>query len=702
MEDNKKIDETLFPSEIKTISIANVYCFSSQKKTFCYKIKATETNLTGSLVKVSFGKKILFGIIVSIENVEVIDNCIYNNEKKLNVSKIKNIESVVYENLLSIKFLEFLQKMAWYNVVHIERLMENVILTSWLNKKRQLKEFKQNIICYKNPEIIQLNQEQNQVASKIKDDGFNVNVLYGVMGSGKTYIFLDVVRRILFQHENNQVLIMVPEIALTNNLINIVEDFCGFRPIIWHSSVSVSKKKVYFEGIISGAVRVVISTRSGLLLPYKKLSLIVIDEEHDASYKQDEIPVYNARDMAILRAKYEDIPVILSSATPSIETMINVMQKKYTLHKIKTQFFNIKPPKIEIINLLERSQRIINLTQGVKDKNGDKMTNFISKQAREAILHTLEKGEQSMIFINRRGYSRTLKCCDCGYETKCQNCDNLLSYHKQKSILKCHYCGYTNTNIHKCMHCGSKNIQPSRGAGVEQIDKELHTFCDAKTLLFSSDEINKENDVEKISNEIKNGDVDIIVGTQIMTKGHHFPRLTNIIVLDVDGMSLDNDFRSFERMFQMLFQLSGRAGRERENATIWIQTINPENKVLKFIKNHDIKQFYISEIKKRKQYSLPPYFRFITVLVSSEEQNLAFSTANIIEKQLKQILKNSVEILGPTECNIHYLKRNYRYGFLIKSNKGSDVLKKLNLFYSSFQCSKKVQLKIDVDPYSML
>ena len=689
---------------MKKILTANIYCFGSQKRTFCYKIDAENKDIIGSIVKVDFSRRELFGVVLSIKNIDVIDGQIMIGNDNFSVEKLKGIKNIVYKNIISKEFLEFLQKMSWYNIIHLERLFENVIPSFWLNKKREIKQINEDD-KYKDKENIKKNdnndgkkiiltEEQQKIADEIYTTDFKVSLLRGVMGSGKTYIFLENVKKILNEKQTSQVLIMVPEIALTSNLIKVIYDFCGIKPIIWHSSISISKKKVYFESIIKGISRIVISTRSGLLLPYKNLSLIVIDEEHDNSYKQDEIPCYNARDMAILRAKYENIPVILSSATPSIETLKNVMDKKYALYTINTQFFHSEFPKVELI-------------ENDYTKNSINRFNNIFSKSRESIIKTLQKGEQSMVFINRRGYSRTLKCDECGFEAKCENCDNFLSYHKNKNCLKCHYCGYTINNISICKNCGSKKLSPNKGVGVEQVEKEIKEFCqsiksDLKTLLFSSDEITKEGDIEAISNEIKNGDIDIIIGTQIMTKGHHFPRLTNIVVLDIDGMSLDCDFRAYEKMFQMLFQLSGRAGREKSGATIYIQTSNKNNQVLQSIQKCDIRGFYKSEISQRKKFNLPPFSRYISIIISSTNQKNAYEVSLKIQGKLKELLPKNTELLGPSESNLYYLKKNYRYRFLIKSSKKQDVLNALNNFYNNFLIPSGIQLKIDVDPYNFV
>ena len=678
-----------------SISLASVYCFGQQRKTFCYRIKENNNlnDYIGSIVEVYFGKKILYGIVLKIENYEIKDGFIIFENEKLDIKKIKYINSIEYKNILSEKLLSFLNKMAFYNCIDLERLILLSIPSYWLNKKREIKPILKQIKTNKIKEII-LTEEQKKIADKIyikqQEEGFNVAVLRGVMGSGKTYIFLEIVKKLLKENTNSQVLIMVPEIALTTQLVKTINELCGIEPIIWHSSIRTAKKKRYYEDIIYGDARIIISTRSGLLLPYKNLKSIVIDEEHDQSYKQDDTPCYNARDMAILRAKYENIPVILSSATPSIETLVNVLNRKYDIYNLNTQFFKINPPQVFLID---------EITGGT--------AGYISDTARKAIIETKQKGQQTMIFINRRGYSRTLKCKNCGHEAMCENCDNLLTYHKRKNELKCHYCGFTKQDVSFCEVCGSKELEPNKGVGVEQLQQEINDFANKNklklnSLLFSSDEINNNEDIEKITEQINNENIDIIIGTQIMTKGHHFPRLTTIIILDIDGMALDGDFRSYEKMFQMLFQLSGRAGREIEGAKVYIQTANQQNQVLQHIKNHNIEAFYQQEIQQRKKFNLPPFSRYISIIVSGEEKELTKQITDKIEIILQQNLSNikDVSILGATECQIAYLKRNYRFRFLIKSPKNSEVLSILNKIKSQFNISKKVFVKIDVDAMS--
>lgn len=675
-----------------TILIAKVYCFDRHNRSYFYRIKSNENNQLGSIVEVSFRNKILNGVIIDIQEYTQKDGIIAVENDVFEVKKLKDIKSIVYPQFLTQNYLSFLQKIAFYNCTDIETFLPLAIPTYWLNKKRELTAL-QKKGKDKKQKPVELTAEQCVVANKIYSkhkNGFNVAVLRGVMGSGKTYIFLDVVRKILQENPTSQALIMVPEIALTSQLIKVIYDFTGIEPIIWHSSVSKAKKKRYYEDIFYGDARIIISTRSGLLLPYKNLQIIVIDEEHDQSYKQDEIPCYNARDMAILRAKYENIQVVLSSATPSIETLNNIIEKKYDLYKINSQFFHITPPDVELVDSV-----------GIKT--------YLCESSKNAILTTKNKHEQTMIFINRRGFSRTLRCSNCGYEYKCENCDNLLSYHKKKNELICHYCGFKKYKIDKCECCGCAELNPHKGAGVEQIDTEIKEFFDKnkiniKTILFSSDEIHKDDDLDELKSSINTGEVDVIVGTQIMTKGHHFPNLTTIIAIDIDGMCLDGDFRAYEKMFQMLFQLSGRAGREREGAKIYIQTANPSNPVLQHIKNHDIESFYKQELRQRKQYNLPPFSRFIAIIISSEYQEKAIKNADRIGQLLREKLQNikDVSVLGATESQIGYLKRNYRYRILIKSPKNSSVLAVLNKIKNEFYTNEDVRVKIDVDPYNFI
>ena len=674
------------------IALAEIYCFGLQSKSYVYKcelVDGEKLNIEhlGSIVEILFSKKNIKGIVLNINTHKIDDkhNVVFQN-KSINIDKIKPINKIIHKNFLPNNLLSFLKQMAFYNVIEIERLIQMSIPSFWINKKREIEPtIIKNRLNKRTAKPIHLSKEQNDIADKIyQKNGFNVSVLRGIMGSGKTYVFLEVVKKILSKNNSSQVLIMVPEIALTGQLMKTIKDFCQIEPIIWHSSISIAKKKKYYANIISGNARIILSTRSGLLLPYANLSAIVIDEEHDVSYKQDEIPVYNARDMGVLRAKYENIPIILSSATPSIETIENVIQKKYSIFNLNNQFFNIKPPKVFLIA-----------------PSNEKHTSCLSQTSIDAILATKQKHEQTMIFINRRGYSRTLVCENCCYEVKCNNCDNLLSYHKSKNELKCHYCGFHKYNYTRCEKCGSERLMPNKGVGVEQLQKEIEKLNNQlKTIIFSSDEIGNENDINDMINKINNDNIDVIIGTQIMTKGYHFPGLTNIIVLDIDGMSIDGDFRAYEKMFQMLFQLSGRAGREREGARIYIQTSNPNNIVLQNIKNYDIETFYKNEIKQRRQYNLPPYSRFISIIISSQEQKNAEITANQIGNLLRKYLPKHMTILGPIESQMFYMKRSYRYRFLIKSDKNLETIKKLNLIKDNFNTNHKVKVKVDVDPYS--
>ena len=336
-------------------------------------------------------------------------------------------------------------------------------------------------------------------------------------------------------------------------------------------------------------------------------------------------------------------------------------------------------------------------------------SSILSNQLIQAILNTKNRNEQTMIFINRRGYSRTLKCKKCGYEAKCENCNNLLSYHRLQNELICHYCGYKIGSVNICKQCNSKELVPNKGAGVEQLQKEIidisiNNKLDLKTILFSSDEISKEDDIARIVKEINDGDIDVIIGTQIMSKGYNFPRLTTIIILDIDKMCLDGDFRIYEKMFHLLFQLSGRAGRMKDGAKVYIQTLNQKNPIIQNIKNHDIENFYKQELKQRKEYNLPPFIRFIAVIISSKDNQVAINVAdkvkNILDENLLKI--KGVSILGPSESQLNYINKYYRYRILIKSPKNNKVIEILNNIFYQFNISKKAIVKIDVDPYSFL
>ena len=575
---------------------------------------------------------------------------------------------------------------------------------------------------------IYLNEEQSLVYEDIKSklDGYSVSVINGITGSGKTSIFLKTAQDVLKQ--GKKVLILVPEIALSKHIAKASEKFLGSEPFLWNSNVKPKKKKEFLANILSGAENqdcrgkteperaqeehqdecqrsektcfqrggVYLGTRSALFLPYKDLGLIIVDEEHDSSYKQNESPVYQARDMAVLRASKEGVPVILSSATPSVETKVNILSGKYREYLLTKRFHQTELPSI----LIEKYSPF-------KEK-------YIKDSLMEDVLKNYHSGGQTLIFLNRRGFSRSVYCVACKKNPECESCDNILSYHSKKNILKCHYCGHTENFDNRCLSCGSVEIEPSGGPGVEKINGFILDFfqkerIDIKTQIVSSDTA-KDDNIDDILQRINQKETNIIIGTEIMSKGYHFPGLNLVIVLDYNNIvNEESDIRGNEKIFQLMMQVSGRAGRESEGKMI-IQA-RERTRVLEFIQNYDTDNFYNHEIENRKKFRLPPFTKFIAVIVYHKDKVKALEEAKgfseLFVKKIETMLKkynippSDIKILGPSESDMHLLKNNYRYRLLVKVNQMS-VLSRVKKILKEISKNKESFVKVDVDPYNFI
>lgn len=667
--------------------IATIWLIGCGKQSFLYSVDKNAK--IGDLILVPFKSTKKYGVIFDIKSRESMPNIDF---------KVREIDNIIYHNIIKHNFFEFIKTMAAYNLNRISDILEGTIPTNLLQKpKREIK--KEEDTFEHTSQTMTLNEKQNEVFQAIiKNQNFNVSLIDGVTGSGKTFVFIALINHILSSNHDAQILILVPEISITKSLIANVQKYITQKVNIWHSSVTNKTKRDLFKNIINGNAKVVISARSGLLLPYKNLKLIIVDEEHDGSYKQNNSPIYNARDMAILRAKYEDIPVILSSATPSIETFYNVAKGKYKRYVLSSMFFDVKRPNIEILNISR--DEVINIKTSKY---------YIATSTRKAIVDTIKSGKQVMIFINRRGFSKALQCCDCKAVINCVSCASSMSYHSKKHILKCHYCGSTNKHPDQCSQCGGHKFAPYSGAGVEQITEEVKAISsDIKPIIFSSDEADTVSKLDNIISEIKTNNANLIIGTQIISKGHHFPDLALLVVLDIDYISsIDSDFRAFEKAFQMLTQLAGRPGREQEGARVIIQTYNPDNKVLQAIKNNDRNSFYEIELQNRFRAKLPPYSKLVAIVVSCEDNDDVVNFVNDLKGKLDGLIAkhttNKCILLGPAESIVPYLNRQHRYRFLIKLEKTDNgFTRKLQSLIDVIVIPNNINIKVDIDPYEFM
>ena len=624
----------------------------------------------GDFVEVPFGKSKIIGVVW--------DNFEKDSNKTFKVKKI--IRKLQIPNLKK-KTLAFLNWFSEYNLVPKGMALKLVLLSGKPIEKLD-KKFYLNFENKIQNNFFKLTKEQKKSLNEINisNQKFNVHVLQGTTGSGKTIVYFEALKNIL--EKGFQGLIMLPEIGLTNQFEKKFIEFFGFKPAIWHSGITKKNKEIIWSGIINTKINVVIGARSSLFLPFKKLGLIIVDEEHDQSYKQDEGIVYNARDMAISRASFENIPINLITAVPSVETYENIKKKKYNISKLTQRYKDASLPNYEIINL-----------NNVKLEK----QSWISKEIISKVNFHLEKKDQVLFFLNRRGFSPNVLCKKCYNSFSCPNCSINLVYHKNKKNLLCHYCGFKSSLERNCTKEGVCDFIFS-GPGVERISDEVKkNFPLKKVEIFSSDTMNKKSSKDKLE-KIINNEIQILVGTQLISKGFHFPHLNCIVVIDIDLSSQGHDLRSAEKNLQLYHQLSGRAGRTGQSSTVYFQTYNYNTKMISYITDKNPEIFLDNEIEIRRKNSLPPFQRFISLILTGENEIK-------LEKEaikFKLSLQNKIygKILGPVSAPIFRLKRKYRVRLLIRGPKTLKLQSSLASIISKYKFSSGIKLSVDVDPIS--
>ena len=641
-------------------------------KTFFYKSSfANKNNLRiGQIVKVTFRKKEFFGIIISFP-------------KEINIKKeLIEIEKS-YENY-------FFNKEIIDSISFLSRYTCNSrssILKSFLSgfketqKKNEITPLKYNL---KYPP---LSTEQKKAVSQIKKKGefFKVISLNGITGSGKTRVYMYVVKEKL--NKKKQCLILVPEKILTNEWISEIFNDFGIKAHVYHSSVRQSKRNEIWNQVILNKPLLLIGTRSSLFLPFKNLGIIIVDEEHDQSYKQEEKLILNSRDFAVVRAKNSNCPIILSSATPSIETIHNCQKQKFEEIKIKKRINNIPLPTIKIIDM--RNEK-----------------SLISNQLISEIKLNLKNKDQTMIFINKRGYTSFTLCKSCGFVKLCPNCNVSLVLHnflnEEKSFLLCHHCSYTEKFYNFCKECNTDGSISFPGEGIEKIYEEVQkNFPNSKNVFISSDTVKDSNNQKLELSKIIENKFDIIVGTQILSKGHNFPYLKTVGIINIDNLLNDFDFRSFEKCFQQIIQVSGRAGRINQQGNVLIQSIQPEHEVLKYCKNYSFENFYENELKRRKTNNQPPFTNLISLIISSTNNNKALNFSILISKNLKKQFQ-SILIYGPAPSVISLKNKKFRHRILLKLQKQKQRQDIIKNYLRKIKVPNEVKLYIDVDPLSFL
>lgn len=511
---------------------------------------------------------------------------------------------------------------------------------------------------------------------------FHTILLEGVTGSGKTEVYFEAIDHVL--QKEGQVLIMLPEISLSTQWLQRFEKRFGFQPSIWHSNLGQKERKTTFRALMEGATSVVVGTRSALFLPFPKLKLIIVDEEHDGSYKQEEGAIYNGRDMAVVCARASQATCLLASATPSLETELNVQSKKYAHIQLASRYGMAELPDVKLIDLR---------------KNRPNVQQWISPVLREALQETLDAGEQAMLFLNRRGYAPMTLCQSCGDRLMCPHCSVSLVQHRHPNKLFCHHCGYMTALPSSCLTCQQEGTYRAIGPGVERIYEEVQAFLPlSRCCLLTSDHLTTTQKTDEQIQRIQNHEVDILIGTQIMAKGHHFPLLTLVGIVDGDSALSGSDLRASEKSFQLLHQVAGRSGREQRKGRVLIQTHQPEHPVMQALAQNDKAQFSALESEQRMMHGFPPFGRLAALILSGRREEEVQKAARLLAKKFP--LTEKAELLGPTPAPLSYLRGKHRWRLLVKTTKDFPPQPLLKMWLTKCPLPRSVQLQIDIDPYS--
>lgn len=537
--------------------------------------------------------------------------------------------------------------------------------------------------------VPELNPAQTFAAKELRDAvrarKFSVNLLDGVTGSGKTEVYFEAVAEILKQ--KRQALILLPEIALTTRFLDRFAERFGERPAEWHSAIAPRKRARTWEGVAKGEISVVAGARSALFLPFSDLALIVLDEEHDPAYKQEDGVHYHARDMAVVRGSLAQAAVVLTSATPSIETESNARRGRYKRLQLSERYSGTEVPQLEAIDL---------------KKEGPQKGRWISPRLEAAIKETVARGEQVLLFLNRRGYAPLTLCRSCGFRMRCVNCDTWLVEHRYRKRLVCHHCGFDMPPPQHCPKCETADSFVAVGPGVERLEEEVRAmFPEARTLVLSSD---MSGGVERLRAELEavtNRDVDIVIGTQLVAKGHHFPGLALVGIIDADLGLNYGDPRAAERTFQLLHQVVGRAGREKAGGRGLLQTYQPDHPVMKALLAGDRDAFYDREIASREEAGLPPFGRMVAIIVSAKDGPSAEAHARKLVANAP--LSEDVRLLGPAEAPLSMIRGRHRWRLLVSSPRNFELSDYVREWLEGAPPARgSVRVQVDVDPQSFL
>ena len=708
-------------------------------QTFFYHVpKLLENNIKiGVRVRIPFGNMILDGFVLGIS-----DNSSYDNSKIKDIINVIDKEPVLNKEMLllgkymsdnllaslsscyqvmlpkalkaevksniKIKYDRYLHRIK--SIEEIDRYIDNCKYESQVNLLCKLKEGDilitkmsssiNTIIKYgfasiiyeeckrykydgiSNYKRVNLTDKQRLVSDTIissfgKSDTF---LLYGVTGSGKTEVYMDVIEKAI--NNGKSAIMLVPEIGLTPQIVGKFISRFGDVISVLHSKLSDSERYDEYRKITNGESKIVIGTRSAIFVPFTNIGVIIIDEEHTLSYKQDNNPRYSAINVAEWRSKYHNCPLVLGSATPSLESFAKAGNHVYKLLTLTERAGGSVLPNVNIVDMKEEVKK----------------GNFIlSDILKNKIGEVLDRGEQAIILLNRRGYSSTISCKECGYVYKCPNCDITYTYHKSSNNLKCHYCGYSMVLPNKCSICGSDNLK-DYGLGTEKLEETLNSLYKAKIVRMDVDTTSKKGQHQKIIDDFGEHKYDILIGTQMIAKGLDFPLVTLVGVVSIDSSLTSPDYRASENTFQLLSQVSGRAGRSENKGEVIVQTFNPDHYAITLAKNHDYIDFYKEEMKIRKMLKYSPYYYMVLVSITSKDYELGFKEANKIGSYIRNNISSDSIVLGPTMANMFKVNNIYHYQIIIKYRKDDSLMKVLKFIIDMQVKNNKIDVSIDFNP----
>jgi primosomal protein N' (replication factor Y) (superfamily II helicase) len=624
----------------------------------------------GSLVTVQFRGRQLVGVVWGKEGAYT--------------GKAKPLSGILELPPIPDTTRSFLKKVSEYTMTPLGKTLRLCLNAAFVEEKHHRKPLVIGIPDFSRQPVV-LSDEQAKAAQAlseaVQNQGYQTFLLDGITGSGKTEVYLAAIQTALEQ--GKQALVLLPEIALTNQWLDRFQRRFGCAPLQWHSVLTESQRRQTWQAILKGEAKVVVGARSALFLPYPHLGILVVDEEHDGSFKQEEQILYNARDMAVLRAHGEGCPTVLVSATPALETIHNVQEGRYRDLILQHRHGEASLPDIHPIDMRQQPR------------------GWVSPPLIRALETTLAKGEQAILFLNRRGYAPLTLCHGCGYRFQCQNCRAWMVEHKRTGKLQCHHCGSEQDKPPHCPECQQEGTLIPCGPGVERVYEFVEKLLpQARCRIVTSDEMTTLGKLTALVDQIHHHEVDILIGTQILAKGHHFPMMTLVGVIDADLGLSGGDLRCAERTYQLLHQVSGRAGREERAGSVLLQTFQPEHPLMQAMVQQDRNGFNALELEERRRHGMPPFGRLIALTLAAAHPDLVAHTARCLGQTAPR--SPDIELYGPTPAPLSFIRGKHRWRLLFKAPKSFPLQKLLQNWLAQEIVPSSVQLIIDVDPYSFV